>query len=285
MSKMYLIAGLGPVQRARLTGAGIECVDWDANTISVPEGALLEALSLLGARATETATEFKDFFNLNLHFLSEEGRNVSQHVKRVLTPEQEQSRTNYIAACSAQMAAELQAARSGLTASLQEIPEAGRRFVALKRKHLFDQQSLSEAEIAEAFRSELDQLLELPKVKMVRAMPGVIHVHTKTILSTASDTGNVHEIGDFLIVIYTDGSMHGVRWFNGTRRIDGFRQRMNAPNVYADGTACAHELQLTFYELIARCEFAALTDLAIQFVEEVPQEELAVSIRNWPQVS
>jgi hypothetical protein len=44
----------------------------------------------------------------------------------------------------------------------------------------------------------------------------------------------------------------------------------------------ANEIKQTFLDLIARCEFAALADLAIQFIETVNDDCAGRLVSCWP---
>ncbi len=58
---------------------------------------------------------------------------------------------------------------------------------------------------------------------------------------------------------------------------------MNAPYVFADGTAATDDTRAAFQELIARGDFANACDLAIQYVETVqPDSPLTAYLSRWP---
>ena len=56
---------------------------------------------------------------------------------------------------------------------------------------------------------------------------------------------------------------------------------MNSPYVFANGMASANDIKEPIFELIACCEFAAVAELAIQFVETVSDDELGQHLNNW----
>jgi hypothetical protein len=154
--------------------------------------------------------------------------------------------------------------------------------ILFKRDVVFSQSTSNEDSLAQTLRAELERLVQTDKVVNVRVNAQSVLVYTDTLYATARDTNLRHELGKFLIVIDFDGQNSGIRWFNSSRRISASRPGMNAPNVYEDGTAFQDELLATFYELIARFQFAAVADMAIQFVEEVTNDDLATTINRWP---
>jgi hypothetical protein len=280
MSKIYLFPGLAQAQKNELKQAGVEYAAWDDESISIEEKYLQQSLQLLHANASESTTEFQDVIRLTLRTVSREQK--SAPTGRVLSPEQKQSRDNYIAACSTRIADLLQAAKQALKKQRSEFPDKVERFVSAKRDFAFCRSELSEEALAERFCAEFERLKQVPKVVDVRLTAQAILVHTDTLYATARDTGTQHEVGKFLIAIDIDGRNGGIRWFNASRRVNALRPGMNAPNVYDDGTAFQDDLSATFYELLARLQFAALTDLAIQFIEEVTNDDLATTISSWP---
>jgi hypothetical protein len=280
MSKIYLLSGLAQAQTNELKQAGVEYAAWDDNTISIEEKFLKQSLQLLHANGSESATEFQDVIQLTLRTVSQE-QSIAP-TGRVLTPAQKQSRENYITACSKRTADLLQAAKQALNKHRSEFPDQVESFISAKRDFAFYRSELTEEALAKAFSADFECLCQVAKVRDVRLTSQAILVHTETLYATARDTNARHEVGKFLIVIDIDGRNGGIRWFNASRRVNALRPGMNAPNVYEDGTAYQDDLTATFYELLARLQFATLTDLAIQFIEEVTNDDLAKMIGRWP---
>lgn len=281
MSKIYILPGLAQAQSQALTAAGVEWFAWGLNTCAVPEGSLRQALGVLNMQVVEEATEYEDVVQLR-----STGPAVTQPgapaAPRQLTNEQKRSRENYIAACSTRAAEILKAAKEAVNQQRREFPGKVQRFVLDKRDVAFCATPLSEEVLAARFSSQFEELLQLPNVKDVRVTRQALLVYTDTLYATARDTGSRHELGRFLIVVEFDGKNSGIRWFNATRRVDAIRAGMNAPNVYEDGTAYQDAMLATFYELIARLQLASLVDMAIQYLEEVPNDETATLINKWP---
>ena len=281
MSKIYLLSGLAQAQLSDLQQAGIEYAAWDQQTVSIEHGVLEQALQALRSKASEAPTDFEDVVQLTLRPVSR-NQAAGTQPERTLTAEQKRSRENYIVACSARAAQALAAAKQALEKQRLEFPGKVQRFVLDKRDLTFCRTVPNENTLTETFRAQFQELLRTPKVANVRVTAQDLLIYTDTLYATARDTGLRHEIGKFLILINLDGKKGGIRWFNGNRRVTALRPGMNAPNVYEDGTAYQDELSATFYELIARLQFAALADLAIQFIEEVDNDVLAPLISKWP---
>jgi hypothetical protein len=283
MSKIYLLSGLAQAQLTALREASIEYSSWDGNTVSIPEEVLEQTLRALNMNANKTSTEFEDVVQLTLRPVAR-SETLSPTVTRVLSAEQKRSRENYIAACSARAAEALKSARQSLEQQRREFPDRIQLFVTDKRDATFCRTVPNEEALAETFDAQFEELLQVPKVSNVRVTAQALLVNTETLYASARETGRRHEVGKFLIVIDLEGKNGGIRWFNATRRVNSIRPGMNAPNVYEDGTAYQDELLVTFYELIARLQFAPLVDMAIQFIEEVTNDDLATLINNWPLV-
>ncbi len=285
MSKIYLISGLAQAQRNELKQGGVVYSSWSEDTITIEEHLLEQTLQILRATATATFTDFENVLQLALTAnmpVTAATRAATRASSRMLTAEQNRSRENYIAACAKRIAEGLQSAKATIEGQKQDFPAKIERFTAAKREYVFCRSAPNQEALAQAFRAEFGRLLQTDKVIGVRVTAQTILVYTDTLYATARDTNLRHEVGKFLIVIDVDGKNGGIRWFNSSRRVNASRPGMNAPNVYEDGTAYQDELLATFYELIARFQFAAVADMAIQFIEEVTNNDLATTINNWP---
>jgi len=200
------------------------------------------------------------------------------------------SRELYIQECSKRFRKTLEGTREKISEGECEIEELQKRLVRKirevngARRKLEQLQSCQGGEL-EKYGKEFDKLLEVPKVRDVQVVSGVIKVFTDTLYCTDSRTKRIHEIGRFRIEIYTDGANNGVRWFNLTRKVyeNGFNEKCNAPHVNGAGKACWGNTAEIFAELIANYEFAAVAMVAIQFVETVNVEDSAGKcIDRWP---
>ena len=278
MSKIYLISGLAQAQRNALKQAGVVYSAWNDDTISIEERLLAQTLQLLNSTASQTATEFDGVVELTLRAIRPEHAATASN--RPLTAEQKLSRENYIAACAKRIVESLQLAKKALEVQRRDFPLKIERFVAAKRDFAFCRSVANEEALAQTLGAEFERLLQTDKVVDVRVTAQAILVYTDTLYATARDTNVRHEVGKFLIVIDFDGRNGGIRWFNASRRINASRPGMNAPNVYEDGTAYQDELLATFYELVARLQFASVADMAIQFIEEVTNDDLATTINS-----
>ena len=208
----------------------------------------------------------------------------SKLARLAMSPAWLASRVRYIAACAARIQEFVLAAKERLLSKRAKLPEAEDRFAKLTRQAAFAPNTVTQEELREKFAREIALIKETPKVNRVRVTNpgGAILIYTDTLYATAIDSEEKHEIGKFLIRILPDASSDSIRFYNATRRIDGIRPAMNAPYVQADGTIISDEIKQTFLDLIARCDFAALADLAVQFIETVNDDPPGRFITRWP---
>jgi hypothetical protein len=131
-------------------------------------------------------------------------------------------------------------------------------------------------------QAEFAALRGTPNVESISVVNNTVIVRTPTLKAIDPKTGAQHEIGKFNIVIDLGGKNYAVHWFNIDRRVDGYKKAMNAPYVFADGSACLSEITQSMLELTARLELAVVVDLATQFIENVGNDELGSYITAWP---
>lgn len=281
--KSYIVPNLDSNDKQMLHDHGVVYYPWDNVSIIIGEAHLEQALRLLGATATEQATEFEGFYMLTLTF------NPAPTVVAPVSGRARQydmatsaSRTRYIELCSARLGDMAKQAMAKVNSRKQKLSTAQETFVKYARNHFVGASSLPEDALKQRFSDEYDRLIVTDKVKAVRVTTGALLVFTDTLVATNPKDGRRHELGEFMIVIRTDGADDGVRWFNSTRRVRTVQPGMNAPRVYPDGTACIDEIKETLLELIAQFEFATVAELAIQFVETVGEDELSKFIEKWP---
>lgn len=271
----YVLAKLPTAQLEKLKKAGIPFFKWRNGGILLEnEDVYQDAIAVLEAKVEENETADGLVF-VTLIFENEV-------VAKPDTDERSRSRANYIRACATRIEQVVNAAREIFKQKKAALPNWEDKFVKATRKMRFAK--TPERALKAQFEQELQALRALPKVRSVRVAEGLreIMVFTDTLYVTAPDTNLQHEIGQFLIRIHTDGTNDGVRFYNGTRRVNGVREQMNAPYIYRDGTVMTDEIKQTFVDLIARCEFASLVDLAIQYVETLNDDPAARSITSWP---
>lgn len=277
--KSYLLPGLDGAQRQRLLERGVRWFDWGSDAL-IQEDQLQAAMEALGATATEQATEYEGMYKLQLRYRPAETARVEPTVEKD-TP-RSRARAQYIRICSARVQAVVTAAQNLLVQQQQQLPGAYNQFAQTSRAAALAGAAAEEATKRAEFGDELARIRENPQVKDVRVVPGSLLVYTRMLYATNPGTGRKHEIGEFLLRIRLDGRDGGVRWYNATRRIDGVYRAMNAPNIYADGSPCAHEMNQTLIELIAQFQFAVVTELAIQFVETTNEDEFGKTVDRWP---
>lgn len=210
--------------------------------------------------------------------LSEEEK--LQYFARSKASERQVSRQNYVAATMQRFAGLANGARQYISSIRKEVPVKIQASVLASRREFLQSTELTR----EHLEAEFLAITAVDKVARVQISDGCLLVHTEMLQATNPRTGKLHDIGEFLIVIHLDGSHETVQWFNKTCRIDGVRQAMQAPRIYADGTACATDLKEIFANLIANFEIAPVVQMAIEFVESADaQNELDKKLENWPQ--
>ncbi|HEY9868416.1 MAG TPA: hypothetical protein V6D08_04570 [Candidatus Obscuribacterales bacterium] len=277
--KTYIVPGLDNVDRELLHNHGVLFYPWGTEII-VDQSQLPAALQLLNATATEAPTEYEGMYMLTLQFNTMVSAESAD--KRALDRARSQSRANYIQACQARLKDFLTQAQQKVSEHRKKLSPAQDSFVALARQRFLAAQGKVDERMEREFREQFQRLLATPKVRAVRVTSGALLVYTETLYARDPRTGLRHELGEYLIVIRTDGVEDGVRWFNSTRRVRTIHPGMNAPRVFANGTACADEIKETLLELIAQFDFATVAELAIQFVETLTNDELSKYIDRWP---
>lgn len=276
--KSYIVKGLDSNDRELLHVNGVVFYPWDTDDLIINESQLNLFLKLLEATATEQATEFEGMYLLNLQFNTSAASGASG---RALDRARAQSRAKYIEVCSARLAEFINQASSRTEGRRKALKPAQEGFGRLSRQVFLTEQS-DRSELEEAFAEQFERLSQVEKVKAVRVTNGALLVYTDLLKATDQLTGVEHDLGEFLIVIRTDGTDDGVRWFNRTRRVRTLYSGMNAPRIYSDGSALADEIKETLIELIAQFEFATVAELAIEFAESLSDDELSKHIDKWP---
>lgn len=281
--KSYIVPNLDNNDKQMLHDHGVVYYPWDDVSIIIGESHLEQALRLLGATATEKETEYEGFYQLTLTFTPTPNAVAQTNPRgRQYDATTQASRARYIELCSARLGDMAKQAVAKINNRKQKLVPAQEVFVKNARHHFCGSTNLPEDALKTRFSDEYDRLLAVDKVKAVRVTNGALLVFTDTLVATHPKTGKRHELGEYMIVIRTDGMDDGVRWFNSTRRVRTVQPGMNAPRVYPDGTACIDEIKETLLELIAQFEFATVAELAIQFVETVGEDDLSKFIEKWP---
>ncbi len=281
--KSYIVPNLDNNDKQMLHDHGVVYYPWDNVSIIVEQNQLEQTLKLLGATATEQATEFEGFFLLTLTFTPVQTVVTTSNPRgRQYDMNTAASRVRYIELCSARLGDMAKQAIGKINSRKLKLGPAQEVFVKHARHHFVGTTNLPEDALKQRFADEYDRLLAVDKVKAVRVTNGALLVFTQALTASNPKDGKRHELGEYMIVIRTDGVDDGVRWFNSTRRVRTVQPGMNAPRVYPDGTACIDEIKETLLELIAQFEFATVAELSIQFVETVGEDELSKFIDKWP---
>lgn len=198
------------------------------------------------------------------------------------------SREAYIRECSARFNRTVNETRKKIDEGHKEVQRLQAALVKKLRETQGAERKLEQLESCrggelDKYGLEFDRLLSVPKVIDVVAGDGVVKVFTETLYCVDPRSQTRHEIGKFRIELYTNGANGGVRWFNTTRRVGGYKSDQMAPHIWSDGSACLGNVQEIFPELIGQYEFAAAAMLAIQFVESVNTDDSAGQlIDRWP---
>ncbi len=189
--KSYIVPGLDSTDRDLLHNHGIVFYDWNTEII-VNESQMADALQLLGATATEAATEYENMYMLTLVFNTTAP--TADGDKRALDRSRRQSRANYIQACQARLQDFVTQAQANVTDGRKKLGPAQDRFVMLSRQQFVaGQGTVSEQDLAEQF----ERLLEVPKVKAVRVSSGAILVYTETLTASDPRTSQTYELGEY----------------------------------------------------------------------------------------
>ncbi len=286
--KSYLVKDLTDEQLNLLTSAGVQHYQWETG-IMIEETQLDLALSVLNATGTKTKSKYENVYKLKLTFKKrkkqESKREEVDEEARQREAERLQYRKRYIKACESRTKAILDAAASTATGNRKKLSGAKQRFVTSKRAEVFGSSKIAGNEnAAQVLVSELERVRMVQGVQGVHVVPNRLLISTEILCATDPETGFRHEIGQFLITVYLDGSEDGIRWQNNSRLVDGVRERMQAPTVFSDGRAGAAEIHATIMELIARLELSTVAELAIQFIENPEDNEYGKFVSKWPLV-
>ena len=286
--KSYLVKDLTDEQLNLLTSAGVQHYQCETG-IMIEETQLDLALSVLNATGTKTKSKYENVYKLKLTFKKrkkqESKREEVDEEARQREAERLQYRKRYIKACESRTKAILDAAASTATGNRKKLSGAKQRFVTSKRAEVFGSSKIAGNEnAAQVLVSELERVRMVQGVQGVHVVPNRLLISTEILCATDPETGFRHEIGQFLITVYLDGSEDGIRWQNNSRLVDGVRERMQAPTVFSDGRAGAAEIHATIMELIARLELSTVAELAIQFIENPEDNEYGKFVSKWPLV-
>ncbi|MCC7531360.1 MAG: hypothetical protein IT342_22845 [Candidatus Melainabacteria bacterium] len=286
--KSYLLKSLTDDQLGVLTNAGVQHYPWDEGII-IEETQLDLALSVLGATGTKSKTEYEGVYKLKLTFKKPgQGKRDEKGARKLdeeaLKQEKErlEFRRRYIKACESRTKGMLESAALAAENNRKKLTGAKYRFVTSKRTEVFGARLQDSPAAARTMLTELERIRVVRGVQAVHVVPNRLLISTEILCAVDPETGFRHEVGQFLITVYLDGSNDGIRWQNNSRRIDGVRQNMNAPTVFSDGQAGAAEIHATIMELIARLELSTVAELAIQFIENPENNEYGKYVSNWP---
>ena len=198
------------------------------------------------------------------------------------------SREDYIKQCSGRFEKLLRNTERAIVDGEKKVKRLQQELVVAIRELQGSAKKLEQLKAANGgmdatYGAEFDKLHTIKKIKFVEVANGTVSVFTDVIYCVNPNTNRRHEIGAFRIDINVGGQNDCVRWFNLTRKVNGYKPDMNAPHVFTNGEACFGNSAEVFAELVANYEFAAAAMVAIQFVESVNIHDSAGQyIDRWP---
>lgn len=283
----YLLSNLEAERRDKLVAAGIQLFEYDAasNSYLIEEQSRDRVLEVLNCTAREGDTDYEGIVALKL-----KARKPAKEVVPVGQPTEEElakrakSRERYIKACGNRMQELLISAREALTQRAKKVPAVQNQFFAAARASFILENSGARANhpaFAELLKEEFKRVEAVDKVVSARLSGKNLCIKTAELRAKVAED-DVRIIGSFLILINLEGANSGIRWFNADRRVDGASPGMNAPYVFASGEPAVSEIRETMMELLARLELSVVAELAIQFVENIYDDEFGKYITQWP---
>lgn len=197
-----------------------------------------------------------------------------------------QSMAAYTAMRRSWCSKEISRIKKNITIERDSVEQARAAYLERARALYVSEQTLEllsskEADSGEAYAQEFSKLVAIPKIKDVRFDGFEMLVDTDVLYCIHPETKIRYEIGAFEIRIRPDGK---VRWFNKTRRVDGVRNDMHAPHVFADGHACLGTMAEMIVDLICHYDYVSLAMVCIQFIETVNvNDDAGKYITEWPE--
>lgn len=195
-----------------------------------------------------------------------------------------QQRRQYITACRHRMGDFITQLSATCATKDAEITDLQGRLTTAIRDLDFAREQLNgletgNAQALERFGDEFDRLMATDGVCDLEIEGETLKVYTD-VLYCLDRHGHNHEIGEFVISIPLNG--HGnVTWSNKTRRLDN---AIDAPHIH-NGNPCLGNMRDVFPQLIAKFQFAALTSVAIAFVQSVNEgDQWGQDIKRFPTV-
>lgn len=194
---------------------------------------------------------------------------------------------NYVQICQKrqdvlvkQTGSELEAVSKNLAAIQKNLIEHVRREAELR--YSLNSLMSRQSQTGDEYETEFNRLFEIEGVESVLAKEDKLIVNTYNIyISTRNKEGQdfTFDIGKFRIEIYFNGDRGGILFFNTTRKGKGGYNNYNIhhPHVNAVGEPCLGNIKEMIGQLIAEYQFAAIVNLAIQYLETVNLDDQAGS--------
>lgn len=171
----------------------------------------------------------------------------------------------YAKICNERLFLALETKKNNLARAVTQNVNLKRQYMESIRQVGLLEQEVSTFKVVEAseakFIKEFDMIQKLPKVKSVKILGRKIIVSTEHLNSQRCHDGTIRSLGAFNIEISVDEG--NIRFFNLTRQVE----RTQHPHVDMTGHPCLGNIQHSLIDLIARYEFAPVTDIALKFLQ------------------
>jgi len=243
-------------------------------------GALTESILYIYHKADHTCNEGSQ--EILRRIFREAARIHQEGYKR----DTEEIKARYVKACSARAHKEESRLMQEASSLKEQIAGYQKDLVKSLRlhqeySHELDNFNSYKKELGQKLSKEFDNLLKVPKVRSVDWRGNCMTVETDLLHVIHPETGDQHEIGAFKLVI--DERVTGVRFYNLTRKVQGYEAGMNGPHLFSDGRPCLGNMDAVIPQLVANYEWSALVQICIAFVETVNVADAAGGhIRKWP---
>lgn len=206
----------------------------------------------------------------------------------------EKSKEQYVIECNRRFEKTVSGTRQKIESGQAEIQLLQKLLVKKIRetsgakKKLEQLESRKDDEI-ERYGNEFEQLMNLEGYENFETHDGVIKGFTEWIYITPEECNpknKTFSIGKFRIEVYTSGANGGIRFFNISSKGTGNSYNQHHPHVSSDGSACLGNIEEMVSELIGEYEYAALFQLAYQYLMTVNVLDSAGEgiFKFWPVV-
>ncbi len=286
-----------PMQGVHIWNSGSACL---GNTAEIFKGLFLQREWALAAQIAIEFAESVNQANNDIaglgvrHWPHGSAEAIAARDERIkqkpaeLTPAQIAYRAKYAAACADRVKAIIDGTLDQIAEMRKEIEQLQQQLVACLRARMVKQRQAASKRVCdrEQLGREIKSLLKTAKVTSVVVTGGTVSVWTEELFCQCPRSRQTHEIGKFRIDINLDGRADGVRWYNLSRQLDATNQLQQAPRVLKSGRGCLSDFREAFPDLIAELKLSVLVQLAIEFIEQMDDDEPTSAFINiWPEAS